>query len=183
MLLTHPSSVSQARKHVARVLVEWECEELIEDARLVISELVTNAIKAAERYEWSGEEEIGMLGMFAKCCGHVWIGLHRVADDVVMEVWDPSRNPPKIGDPDMWQVGGRGLQVVNETVAEWGYRWPKTGGKIVWAFLKLEKILGAGKLEFKAEADGEVAAMAGPAWLEADTWACPKLAPHPTQPD
>jgi hypothetical protein len=42
-----PVSVSIARRYVALVLERWGCEKLIDDARLVGSELVTNGIKAS----------------------------------------------------------------------------------------------------------------------------------------
>ena len=115
-------------------------EEMIDDARLIISELVTNGIKAVEPSENARGEEIGM---FARCDRRVWIGLHRTVYDVVIEVWDPSRKPPRISYPNASEVGGRGLQVVDKTAACWGYRWPSTGGKIVWAALKINQGSGA----------------------------------------
>ncbi|MFG1685238.1 ATP-binding protein [Nonomuraea sp. NPDC049269] len=135
-----PVSVSIARRHVVRVLKGWGREELVDDAQLIISELVTNGIKAVEPSEHSHGEEIGM---FAWCDRHVWIGLHRTVHDVVIEVWDPSRKPPKISHPNASEEGGRGLQVVDKTAACWGYRWPSTGGRIVWAALKTNQGSGA----------------------------------------
>ncbi|MEV1249526.1 ATP-binding protein [Nonomuraea sp. NPDC049750] len=132
-----PVSVSIARRYVALVLESWGCEELIDDARLIGSELVTNGIKAVELCEIAPEAEIETFGMLAGCDRHVWIALHRTANDVVIEVWDPSLKPPRIGHPSASEVGGRGLQVVDKTAAEWGCRWPSTGGKIVWALLKI----------------------------------------------
>ncbi|MEV0353259.1 ATP-binding protein [Nonomuraea sp. NPDC050680] len=134
-----PVSVSIARRYVALVLERWGCEELIDDARLIGSELVTNGIKAVELSEVAREAEIEMFGILAGCDRHVWIALHRTADDVVIEVWDPSLKPPRIGHPSASEVGGRGLQVVDKTAAEWGYRWLSTGGKIVWALLKIRQ--------------------------------------------
>lgn len=54
---------------------------------------------------------------------------------VVLEVWDISRIPPRPIDADPWDEGGRGLRIVDELATSWGYRWPKTGGKIVYAVL------------------------------------------------
>ncbi|MFI6734886.1 ATP-binding protein [Nonomuraea sp. NPDC050451] len=139
-----PMSVSIARKHVMRVLAEWGCEELINDAQLVTSELVTNGIKAVQPNEIVREEEVETLGMFAGWDRHVRVGLHRRLDGVVVEVWDPSREPPRVGHPDVSEVGGRGLQVVEMTAAQWGYRWLKTGGKVVWAVLELREGTGSG---------------------------------------
>lgn len=139
-----PVSVAIARQHVTRVLAEWECHELIDDAQLITSELVTNGIKAVQSNEIVREEEVETLGMFAGWDRHVWVGLHRRLHDVVVEVWDPSREPPRVGHPDASEVGGRGLQVVEMTAADWGYRWLKTGGKVVWAVLVLRQEAGSG---------------------------------------
>ncbi|MFL6052418.1 MAG: ATP-binding protein [Actinoallomurus sp.] len=32
--------------------------------------------------------------------------------------------------------GGRGLLLVEALAERWGYRWPVTGGKVVWCGLK-----------------------------------------------
>ncbi|MEU8143190.1 ATP-binding protein [Nonomuraea sp. NPDC048901] len=138
-----PVSVSIVRRYVAQVLEGWGCEELIDGARLISSELVTNGIKAVEAHESAREAEIETFGMLAGCDRHVWIGLYRTVHDVVIEVWDPSHKPPRIGHPSASEVGGRGLQVVDKIATEWGYRWPSTGGKIVWALLKITQEPGA----------------------------------------
>ena len=130
-LPVHPIAVSLARRHVACVLADWGRGALIDDAHLVISELVTNGIKASD----PSEEEIEAYGMLAGSYRRVRIGLHRAADGVVLEVWDCCRRPPQLCRPDAGAVGGRGLLVIDTVAITWGYRWPKTGGKIVWAML------------------------------------------------
>jgi hypothetical protein len=139
-LSAHPMSVSAARRHVTQILTEWGRYDLIETAQLVISELATNAIKATldddpVRAADTADDELTMLGMFAGWDRRVWIGLHQAADGLVLEAWDRSRTPPRLVEPGLWEVGGRGLQLVNDLTSGWGYRWPKTGGKIVWALL------------------------------------------------
>jgi hypothetical protein len=131
-LPAHPLSVSIARTYVARILADWERAELTDDTQLVASELLTNAIKATQNAHKPNDLTHGMSAGY-EC--HPWLGLHQVSDDVVLEVWDCNRNPPKLRIPESWEVGGRGLQVVNDLATSWGYRWPKTGGKIVWAML------------------------------------------------
>ncbi len=120
-----PLSAAFARRHVGRVLASWERRELIEAAELIISELVTNALKAAAEPP-------------APADPYIWIGLHQANGHVVLEVWDPSRTPPRLVDPGLDALGGRGLLLVDDLAAGWGYRWPRTGGKVVWAALKAE---------------------------------------------
>jgi hypothetical protein len=66
----------------------------------------------------------------------LWIGLYRAGEGVVVEVWDRTREPSRLVAPDRESIRGRGLLVVAGLAEGWGYRWPKTGGKIVWALLK-----------------------------------------------
>ena len=136
-LSVHPMAASFARSHVERVLVAWGFAELIEVAQLIASELVTNAIKAAEVTKPT-DGEIHMYGSFAEALKYIWIGLYEIRDYVVIEVWDASREPPKLKSPTLDEEGGRGIQLVEMLAARWGYRWPKTGGKIVWAALVLD---------------------------------------------
>ncbi|MET8004484.1 ATP-binding protein [Nonomuraea glycinis] len=128
-----PRSVSIARTYVTRILADWGRTALADDTQLIASELLTNAIKAT--HDAHKPDVLMTYGTSAGYECHPWIGLHQLGDDVVLEVWDCNRNPPKLRAPESWEVGGRGLQVVNDLATSWGYRWPKTGGKIVWATL------------------------------------------------
>ncbi|GAA4516588.1 ATP-binding protein [Nonomuraea ferruginea] len=130
-LPVHPLSVSLARKHVARVLTDWGRETLIDDAQLAISELVTNGIKASD----PSEDEVAIYGTLAGSYRRVRVGLHQADAGVVLEVWDCSRRPPKLRCPEAEALGGRGLYVVDAVASSWGYRWPRTGGKVVWVLL------------------------------------------------
>jgi len=130
-LPVHPLSVSLARRHVAHVLMGWGRDTLIDDAQLVISELVTNGIKAST----PDEDEVAAYGAFAASYRRLRVGLHQASAGVVLEVWDCSRHPPKLRSPDTEALGGRGLYVVDALAVSWGYRWPRTGGKVVWVLL------------------------------------------------
>lgn len=130
-LPVHPLSVSLARRHAAHVLTDWGRDTLIDDAQLVISELVTNAVKASE----PGEDEVAAYGSLAGSYRRLRVGLHQASAGVVLEVWDCSRRPPKLRHPETEALGGRGLHVIDAVAAGWGYRWPRTGGKVVWVLL------------------------------------------------
>src|SRR3954471_18073351 len=71
----------EARRFVARELAGLGYPGLVEDARLVVSELVTNSV-------------INVPGM------PVWVNLRRAGKFVVLEVWDCSPDPPVFQDPD-----------------------------------------------------------------------------------
>jgi anti-sigma regulatory factor (Ser/Thr protein kinase) len=97
-------AASFARSHVERVLAAWGFAELIDVAQLIASELVTNAIKAAESIKPT-DDEIHMYGSFAETLRYVWVGLYEIRDHVVIEVWDASREPPRGAGRDRDQRG------------------------------------------------------------------------------
>ncbi|MEU9860155.1 SpoIIE family protein phosphatase [Streptomyces sp. NPDC047971] len=108
-----PSAVSRARADVTRQLTAWGLEELAFTAELVVSELVTNAI----RY------------------GRPPIRLRLIRDRAVMcEVSDTSSTTPHLRRAGVSDEGGRGLFLVAQLAERWGTRHARQG-KTVWAEL------------------------------------------------
>jgi anti-sigma regulatory factor (Ser/Thr protein kinase) len=105
----------QARRFVARELEALGYPGLVEDARLVVSELVTNCVKNVP-----GKP--------------VWVDIRRAGKYVVLEVWDCSPLAPVAQDPDFLGQGGRGLHVVEELGVKFGYD-VFCCGKVVWVLL------------------------------------------------
>jgi anti-sigma regulatory factor (Ser/Thr protein kinase) len=103
--------VGVARRAVRRWLHERGCRTA-DDAALVFSELVTNA----------------MVHAGAGCT----IAMQHDDDRVRLEVRDPSPTPPVIAVLSPHNVGGRGLHVVQSIVDAWGWE-PTVDGKRVWA--------------------------------------------------
>ncbi|MFH9849420.1 ATP-binding protein [Streptomyces sp. NPDC017246] len=113
-----PQSAAVARRLVSTALTLWSLEALISDARLVITELVSNAV------------------------GHSRLPLIRVivarpsTDGVRLGVVDRSKAIPILrSDVADDQTRGRGLLLVDALTDRWGtelYRW----GKQVWAELR-----------------------------------------------
>jgi PAS domain S-box-containing protein len=110
-LPSDPSVVADARKLAARQLTEWGLEELAFTTELVVSELVTNAIRHAE-------------------CP---LRLRLIRDRALTcEVSDGSATAPHLRHPRATDEGGRGLLLVSQFSERWGTRFVP-GGKVIWA--------------------------------------------------
>ncbi|MFI9207610.1 ATP-binding protein [Streptomyces sp. NPDC053253] len=113
-------SAAAARRLVRTALTLWGLDPLIEDASLVITELVSNAV------EHSRLQAIRVTVSRPS------------AREVRVGVVDRSRTVPILGaESDGDQIRGRGLFLVDTLAERWGtelYRW----GKQVWAELKDE---------------------------------------------
>ncbi|MEU2283025.1 SpoIIE family protein phosphatase [Streptomyces sp. NPDC013178] len=106
-----PSVVADVRRRVCEQLSEWGLEESTFSAELIVSELVTNAI----RY------------------GGGSIRLQLIKDDaLVYEVWDGSTTTPHLRRAQPSDEGGRGLFLVAQLTQRWGTRHTRRG-KVVWA--------------------------------------------------
>ncbi len=107
------TSASRARSLIRRPLRRWGLIELLPTAELLVSELVTNAVRYAQ-----GK-----------------IGLRLILEGgLVIEVMDDSAALPRLRHPDDSDERGRGLQVVSQLAQRWGAR-RATAGKVVWCEL------------------------------------------------
>ncbi len=104
------SLVAHARELVTGRLSEWDLDELGFVTELVVSELVTNAIR------YAGDP----------------VGLRLIRDRVlVCEVSDPSSTQPRLRRARETDEGGRGLFLVAQLSDRWGCRFTSTG-KTIW---------------------------------------------------
>ncbi|HEU0130523.1 MAG TPA: ATP-binding protein [Mycobacteriales bacterium] len=106
-----PASAADARAFVDRTLGEWGCDELLDAARLLVSELVTNAVLHART-------EIELL-------------LHARGTGVRIAVRDRSPATPVVRHYEDEAMTGRGLALVEELAAQWGVD-AHEDGKTVW---------------------------------------------------
>ncbi|WP_030577750.1 SpoIIE family protein phosphatase [Streptomyces anulatus] len=109
-LTAEPVSVGRARALVTGQLAAWGLEELSFATELVVSELVTNAVRYAG----------GPLGL-------------RLIRDrtLVCEVADTGHTSPHLRHSAEDDEGGRGLFIVAQLVQRWGTRYTPTG-KTIW---------------------------------------------------
>ncbi|WP_328475606.1 SpoIIE family protein phosphatase [Streptomyces sp. NBC_00377] len=111
-----PALVSEVRASATRQLTDWGLDEAAFAAELVLSELVTNAIR-------HGAEPIRV----------------RVLHDrtLICEVSDSSNTAPHLRRAAGTDEGGRGLFLVAQLTQSWGTRYTKQG-KVIWAECGLE---------------------------------------------
>jgi anti-sigma regulatory factor (Ser/Thr protein kinase) len=106
-----PAAVSEVRSSVTRRLADWGLEELAFTTELILSELVTNAI----RY------------------GRGPIGVRLLRDRaLICEVSDRSTTSPHLRYAASTDEGGRGLFLVAQLAERWGTRYTPHG-KVIWA--------------------------------------------------
>ena len=111
------SSVSDARRFVEQKLAEWGIVEPLHDALLVVSELAANALTHA----------------------HSSYRVRLAATEAALriEVDDDGSGTPEPQPLTDDEEHGRGLHLVDALAASWGMEAAATGGKRVWAELRI----------------------------------------------
>lgn len=110
-----PASVARARDFVTAQLLARQLAGRVDEARLVASELATNAV------------------LHARTPFTVTVGGH--GSDVTVRVRDGSSRVPVPGTAVAMAASGRGLFLVGELSQNWGVTVEIDGGKSVWAQL------------------------------------------------
>ncbi|MEV0961905.1 ATP-binding protein [Streptomyces sp. NPDC049910] len=121
-------AVRGARKFTSRTLTRWDLDERFDDVALVVSELVTNALRHALSADAPRDQE-----------PPVRLHLMRWTSRLVCAVRDPSEDSPVAGEAEDSAECGRGLFLVDSFSDSWGWH-PLAGpltGKVVWALFRL----------------------------------------------
>ncbi|MFD7241504.1 SpoIIE family protein phosphatase [Streptomyces massasporeus] len=106
-----PSAVAQTRKDVVQQLERWGLSDAVFVTELVVSELVTNAIRHAEPP----------------------VQLRLIHDStLICEVSDGGNTAPHLRRARTYDEGGRGLLLVAQLTERWGTR-QGAAGKTIWA--------------------------------------------------
>ncbi|MEU4092604.1 SpoIIE family protein phosphatase [Streptomyces sp. NPDC026673] len=117
-----PAAVARIRAEVSRRLAAWGMRDITYTVELVVSELVTNAI----RY------------------GTPPIGLRVIHNStLIVEVSDGSGTAPHLRRARVFDEGGRGLLLVAQVTERWGTRHTQEG-KTIWAEVALAEARGGG---------------------------------------
>ena len=117
-LRAEPASASLAREFVRSELLTAGLPQLVDDLRLVVSELVTNAVSHARTSST--------------------VVLERSGPSVTLTVRDCSPSLPLLEAADSMAGGGRGLGIVDVLSCDWGVTSPLGEPKSVWAAFAVE---------------------------------------------
>jgi anti-sigma regulatory factor (Ser/Thr protein kinase) len=116
-----------AREFTGQTLHGWGLPDVADDAAVIVSELVTNALQH------------GLRNLTGAAHDQVELYWWRLAAQIICMVTDPGAEPPVMVQPDPLSEAGRGLHVVDALSATWG--WTRLGAcrKAVWATLPVPR--------------------------------------------
>ena len=135
-----PGAVPCARLHARLVLTEWGQAQAGDSVELIVSELMTNALRACT------DPVAGRPGYDAEG-RQLPLGLRLASDrrQVLVEIWDGNLAPPVPGQTSLDGETGRGLLMVEAVSSRWGYYYPARqsrgtapddrAAKVVWALI------------------------------------------------
>ncbi|WP_371498336.1 SpoIIE family protein phosphatase [Kitasatospora sp. NBC_00374] len=116
-LTVDQTEVRRARRLVREQLAVWQLTALTDTVELLVSELVTNAVRVAR--------------------ADVQLQLIRV-DKLLVEVSDDNHNLPSLEPAESMDENGRGLNLVSKLAERWGTA-RKAVGKVVWFEMALPR--------------------------------------------
>ncbi|MFF5012114.1 amino acid permease [Streptomyces sp. NPDC001165] len=110
-LASDPAAVAPIRSAVAKQLGDWGLDDLAFTTELIVSELVTNAI----RYAGGGPIQVRLIR----------------DRNLICEVSDTGHTTPNLKHAETDDEGGRGLFIIAQMTHHWGTRYTPTG-KTIW---------------------------------------------------
>ncbi|MET8679589.1 ATP-binding protein [Streptomyces sp. NPDC004647] len=113
-----------ARNLVEEHLTRWNLASLIDDAKVVASELVTNAVQYAP-------------------CTAVGFALRYAEGALRIEVEDDSSEDPMLRQANGYEEHGRGLQLVGHLSHRWGFHRNGSGTKTTWCLFDTSSAVGS----------------------------------------
>jgi hypothetical protein len=121
-----PVSVCSARRHARDILHQWHMAALADAVELLVSEIVTNAVRASASLT-AAERRTGRAP-------RVRLWLTSDQHSVLIQVWDGDDHRAVRQDAGLDAEAGRGLLLVEALSTRWGCHRPDgQHGKIVWA--------------------------------------------------
>jgi hypothetical protein len=116
-------AVREGRRFTWSTLDGWDLGPLVDNAALVVSELLSNALRYGVGAPLAPREHPQPF----------WLGLLRRRGTVLFAVCDHSTDVPVMRSPDHFAQSGRGLHIVDCLSEAWGWTTPLDTGKAVWA--------------------------------------------------
>ena len=102
-----------------------------ETAELLVSELVTNAVRFAgdppRTLQYSERMNASLIAL----------SLRHFREGLLIEVYDAGGNPPIWSSAGDDAESGRGLMLVDALSKEWSYFYPSGGGKVVYCYVEI----------------------------------------------
>jgi anti-sigma regulatory factor (Ser/Thr protein kinase) len=117
-LASEATAPRRARDFLAAVCAGWDARRFTEPGGLVLSELVSNAVRH------TGTE--------------VEVRLQLADGRLRIEVHDGGGGRPQVVPPERRTIGGNGLDIVSRLAESWGVNPDGNGGKSVWCVLAPE---------------------------------------------
>jgi hypothetical protein len=138
VLVTLPTSPFWARRYTRSFLNScWGISaDIAETAELLVSELVTNAVRFAgdparmlrhTEHTYSERVNVSLISL----------SLRHFRDVLLIEVYDTNSNPPILSSADDYAENSRGLALVGALSKEWSYFFAPGGGKVLYCFLEI----------------------------------------------
>lgn len=113
-----PTAVSCARMFVEAVLIKWGAVALLDQARAVVTDLVTDAVES------TGVTETGIRWWEIEYLNLIKVRILGLDASIVIEVWDSDTEPPI-------------SKASSRDAHRWNYFHPRTGGKVVWCEMEI----------------------------------------------
>jgi hypothetical protein len=122
-----PVAAPLARSKAGEVLAEWGLAVMRETVQIVVSEIVTNAVRACGELDGNRRTAPGEVPVV-----QLWLATDHAS--VLAAVWDASSRPPRRRELGLEAESGRGLLLIDALSAAWGSFAPDgRPGKVVWA--------------------------------------------------
>jgi Histidine kinase-like ATPase domain len=132
-------SVGAARDFCLSTMRRWGVQDRGDDVAVVVSELLTNALRHGVPQAQTQAQSQGQAGVRAapRSRWPVRLGLVQPGHFVLCAVADPSPRLPEPKEPDYLAESGRGLHVISALSDRWGCTVPTEAGKVVWALFSV----------------------------------------------
>jgi anti-sigma regulatory factor (Ser/Thr protein kinase) len=119
-----PTAVGSARKHARAVALEFGLPALADTIELIVSEIVTNAVRVTSHLRASS---------LTTPVVRLWLASG--PQGMLIRVWDASSQMPARRDASPDDDSGRGLMLVEHLASDWG-AYGEESGKVVWVIVR-----------------------------------------------